>query len=56
MIRVILKKNNMTVYVHEGVKPVQFVNRSKVVVSKQPGSNCIFCVDRSEIVDGYLLD
>lgn len=50
MEKAILKKSMIEIYIHDKIKPNQFYNHGKVVVSKQPGSQMIFCVDEKDII------
>jgi len=40
---------NLIVYIHEGRQPNMNYNAGKLVASKQPNSNYVFCVAPDEI-------
>ena len=44
-----LTTTGITVYIHEGRKPSHGWNTGKVVVSKQPNSSAVFCVDLDKL-------
>lgn len=50
MIKAILKKTGITVYIHEGKKPNMPYNTGMFVVSKQLNSPYIFCAAPEELV------
>jgi hypothetical protein len=49
MIKAFWVKNKITVYIHEDRLPNMKYNKGKYVVSKQPNSLYVFCVDKDEL-------
>ncbi len=52
MIPAKVKDSGLSVFVHEGRKSTMPANRGKLVVSKQPNSNSVFCIEPSNLIYG----
>jgi hypothetical protein len=46
----IVKETGIKVFIHEGIQPKMSYNKNLLVVSKQPSSNAVFCIDSTKIV------
>ena len=42
-------KIGMIVYIHDGRKPVMSYNEGKFVVSRQPDSEHVFCIEKDNL-------